>query len=79
MATKSFIQNFNLAMEHYQVPPDEIEVCKQLARADMETAEICYAALGKEIRGQEDMLLLMASGINGRIASAILEGENGQA
>lgn len=49
--TKQFQQDFMLVAKHYMLEElGELETAKQAARGDMENAEICYAAMAKEIR-----------------------------
>lgn len=50
-ATKKFKADFMLVAKHYMLAElGELETAKQAARNDMANAEICYAAMAKEIR-----------------------------
>ena len=51
--------DFDLVCKHYSCAPDEVELMKVSARADMEAAEECFAALAEEIHPER--------GVNRRI------------
>ncbi|MFM7012039.1 MAG: hypothetical protein ACKO0Z_22370 [Betaproteobacteria bacterium] len=43
-------KNFDLVMEHYRIPPDEIELCKEAYRRDPEANRIGFASLAFELK-----------------------------
>lgn len=43
-------ENFDLVMRHYGVPPEEINEARVVVRRDIESAEICFAAMADRIR-----------------------------
>lgn len=47
--SRQFADNFARVTAHYQLPPDEIEEAKAVARSDIAAAEICFAALAGQI------------------------------
>jgi hypothetical protein len=50
MAKREFVQNFNKVARFYRLEElGEIEEAKECARRDMEAAEVCYAAIAREI------------------------------
>ena len=49
MATKKFVENFNLVAKHYKCPEDEIKAMKAAARSDMVNAEISFRLLAEQI------------------------------
>ena len=51
MANKQFVENFMLVADYYMFEAHgELEEAKQIARDDMENAEICYASLAEHVR-----------------------------
>ena len=53
MASKKFIDDFNLCMDHFVVIGEELEFEKQRCRDNMEEATICYASMAEKLRSKE--------------------------
>lgn len=52
MATKEFIGDFKLCMDHYEVTGEELEYEKQRCRENMKEASICYASIAEKLRSK---------------------------
>ena len=50
MASRKFVEDFDLVAEYYKCDPAEIENMKAAARADMTNAEQSFALMADEIR-----------------------------
>jgi hypothetical protein len=59
------IDTFNQVMTLYQIPADDIELCKQSYRRDPEASKIGYRAMLGELTGR--WRADMAAGINERM------------
>jgi hypothetical protein len=49
LVSREFAENFDLAVRHYGFTPKEINEAKAAAKADMEAAEECFAAIAQRI------------------------------
>lgn len=47
--SKKFIGDFNKVAAHYRCDLEEVKIMKECAKADIETAKICFDSLAKEI------------------------------
>lgn len=52
MASKKFIDDFNLCMDHYEVTGEELEFEKLRCRDNMKEATICYASIAEKLRSK---------------------------
>ena len=53
MASRKFVEDFDLVAEYYKCDPAEIENMKAAARADMTNAEQSFTLLADEIRKEK--------------------------
>ncbi len=53
--SKKFIEDFRKVCNHYDCPPEEIEIMKECARNDYENARICFADIAQRIDEKVDL------------------------